>query len=102
MSSISTVRVTVRTADLAMHSRDFVPGPTDMSQQAFNEFALGSLIALVTSGCTDTLDLGGTFLGASYGDVALTATAGHVLPFEPPVIDHGQIVTGWAVEIIRG
>ena len=98
---LAATRVTVRTADSAMHSRTYVPGSeVTMSQQEFAEWALGNLIALVTSGYVDTLDLGPSWTGTSYGDVALTTTAGHVLPQELTVPDLSQIVTGWAVELM--
>lgn len=102
MSNVLPVHVTIRTSDRVMHTRKYVPSAGFSSQQEFSEFALGNLIALVTSGHTDTLDLDDTsFLGASFGDVSLTTTAGHVVPFDPPIIQRTHIVTGWAVEIIR-
>lgn len=57
MSNPFAIRVVLTTDDDVTHSRDYVQ-PSDMavSRWAFASFALGDMLALITSGTTDSLD----------------------------------------------
>lgn len=55
MPAVRPVAVTLVT-DGDTFERTYLPGSLPYGQQAFNEFAVGNLIALAASGYTDTFD----------------------------------------------
>lgn len=54
--SVPVVRVCVETADGSTHTREYVVDPRNVEIQSYAEWAVGNLIALITSGYDDTLD----------------------------------------------
>lgn len=80
------ISVQITTADGCTHVRKFAPARNDRrSQQLFNEWALGSLIAMVTTGFSDSLNLDGN-LWISAGSFDKESAA----------------VTSWEVVVLNG
>lgn len=96
------VQVTIVTGDDSIHTRKYEAGSeVTLSQQEFNEWALGNLIGLIVTGYVDGMNLGPQvgILAASYGNVGLSNTKGEH-EYVSGARTYGTTINGFAVEVL--